>query len=70
MLCSTRFPGSTAEAAPAEGLVQKLQGVEVFDLSGKAPRRCPSLICGRKGRQLLRLPAISGRFTVYLGIIR
>lgn len=36
MLCSTRFPGSTAEAAPAEGLVQKLQGVEVFDLSGKA----------------------------------
>ncbi|XP_066395116.1 uncharacterized protein [Miscanthus floridulus] len=28
--------GSTAEAAPAEGLVQKLQGVEVFDLNGKA----------------------------------
>ncbi|CAM0145175.1 unnamed protein product [Urochloa decumbens] len=28
--------GSAAEAAPAEGLVQKLQGVEVFDLSGKA----------------------------------
>ncbi|CAD6203179.1 unnamed protein product [Miscanthus lutarioriparius] len=28
--------GSTAEAAPTEGLVQKLQGVEVFDLSGKA----------------------------------
>ncbi|XP_012698521.1 DNA topoisomerase 6 subunit A3 [Setaria italica] len=28
--------GSAAEAAPAEGLAQKLQGVEVFDLSGKA----------------------------------
>ncbi|CAN6320413.1 unnamed protein product [Urochloa humidicola] len=28
--------GSATEAAPAEGLVQKLQGVEVFDLSGKA----------------------------------
>ncbi|WVZ56542.1 hypothetical protein U9M48_007053 [Paspalum notatum var. saurae] len=28
--------GGTAEAAPAEGLAQKLQGVEVFDLSGKA----------------------------------
>lgn len=28
--------GSTAEAAPSEGLAQKLQGVDVFDLSGKA----------------------------------
>ncbi|CAN6301294.1 unnamed protein product [Urochloa humidicola] len=28
--------GSAAEAAPAEALVQKLQGVEVFNLSGKA----------------------------------
>ncbi|OEL22081.1 Thioredoxin-like protein AAED1, chloroplastic [Dichanthelium oligosanthes] len=28
--------GSAAEAAPAEGLAQKLQGVEVFDVSGKA----------------------------------
>uniref|UniRef100_A0A0A9GQN6 Thioredoxin-like protein AAED1, chloroplastic n=1 Tax=Arundo donax TaxID=35708 RepID=A0A0A9GQN6_ARUDO len=28
--------GSTAEAAPMEGLTRKLQGVEVFDLSGKA----------------------------------
>jgi hypothetical protein len=36
MLCSMRFPGSTAEAAPSEGLAQKLQGVDVFDLSGKA----------------------------------
>ncbi|NP_001354055.1 Thioredoxin-like protein AAED1, chloroplastic [Zea mays] len=27
--------GSTAEAAPSEGLAQKLQGVDVFDLSGK-----------------------------------
>jgi len=33
---STRFAGSAAEAAPAEGLAQKLQGVEVFNLSGKA----------------------------------
>nr|CAB3501175.1 unnamed protein product [Digitaria exilis] len=28
--------GSAAEAASAEGLAQKLQGVEVLDLSGKA----------------------------------
>ncbi|KAK3151276.1 hypothetical protein QOZ80_3AG0243870 [Eleusine coracana subsp. coracana] len=28
--------GNAAEAAPAEGLATKLQGVEVFDLSGKA----------------------------------
>ncbi|ONM25565.1 uncharacterized protein [Zea mays] len=28
--------GSTAEAALSEGLAQKLQGVDVFDLSGKA----------------------------------
>jgi hypothetical protein len=30
------FSGNAAEAAPAEGLASKLQGVEVFDLSGKA----------------------------------
>jgi meiotic recombination protein SPO11 len=35
---SARFAGSAAEAAeaPAEGLARSLQGVEVFDLSGKA----------------------------------
>ena len=36
MVSSTRFAGSAAEAAPAGALSQKLQGVEVFDLSGKA----------------------------------
>jgi hypothetical protein len=36
MLRSMRFLGSTAEAALSEGLAQKLQGVDVFDLSGKA----------------------------------
>jgi hypothetical protein len=35
-VCSVLFAGNVAEAAPAEELARKVQGVEVFDLSSKA----------------------------------
>jgi hypothetical protein len=67
VLCSTRFSGSTAEAAPAEGLVQKLQGVEVFDLNGKAV----SIVDLWKERKaVVAFARHFGSVHRYLGVIR
>uniref|UniRef100_A0A0D3H581 Uncharacterized protein n=1 Tax=Oryza barthii TaxID=65489 RepID=A0A0D3H581_9ORYZ len=48
LICAMIFAGTSGEAAaaPVEELAKSLQGVELFDLRGKA---VPLLICGRTG---------------------